>query len=302
MKSTYILFLILFYIFSIDASAFSSEVYLKNGDRLTGEITEENKDTLSIKTEAMGVILVDKRFIERVKDPEKEVFREGGEEDRELIWDRKISAGYNDSSGNTETSQLSVSLFINRKIMHVNEVTLKGNIYYSSSDKKMDAQKWYSMGRYAFSFGRDKHWYNLYKLELEHDRFANIDYRIIPSAGAGYWFYDTAELKVMAEAAMGLERTEFRDVTEDSDEAVFIPRAFFEKSLYNSSRLTQDLTFYLMPGDIGDYRLRSETLFNTPLSEKLSLNLSVTDDYNSEPANNSKNNDLRFMSGLTYSF
>ena len=96
--------------------------------------------------------------------------------------------GYNKSSGNTQNSQLSMSLYANRKTDH-DEFTIKGNSLYSSSNNNMDAQKWFASMRYAFSF-RERKWYNFYKLESDHDKFANVDYRIVPSAGIGYWFSD----------------------------------------------------------------------------------------------------------------
>ena len=64
----------------------------------------------------------------------------------------------------------------------------------------MDTQNWYGMLRYAFSFW-ERRWYNFYRLEADHDRFANIDYRIVPSCGIGYWFSDKEDYKAMAELA-----------------------------------------------------------------------------------------------------
>lgn len=220
----------------------------------------------------------------------------------EVVWQGEVSAGYDRTSGNTHASQLTVSALINRNRKHVDEITLKGEMYYSSSERKMNAQKWYGMGRYAFSFGQDKKWYNFYGLEGDHDRFANIDYRLIPAAGLGYWFFDSEEMKLMSEVAVGLEHTDYRDQTKDTDEIVLIPRIFFEKTLFGKSKISQDVYAYPQVEDFNNYRVHSETTLTSPVTERLSLRLSLIDDYNSSPPADTKKNDIRAVSSLTYSF
>ena len=289
--------------FSFNLISYADEIYLKNGDKISGEIVESGEDAVSIESKAIGTVSIKKEFIEKIEGvAEEESVELSLEAEKEVIWDRNLSLGYNKTSGNTDTSQLSLDLFLNRNEKHKNETTLKGSVYYSSSNKAMDAQKWYGSGRYAFSFGTDKKWYDFYRLEADHDRFANIDYRLLPSSGVGYWFFDADDIKVMAEMAIGYEYTDYRDATEDSDEVVFVPRVFFERDLLGKSRIKQDITFYPALDDPGDYRLHSETVFTNPVTEKLSLNLSLIEDYDSESVGDAKKNDIRLMSFLSYSF
>ena len=165
----------------------------------------------------------------------------------------------------------------------------------------MDAQRWNLMSRYAFSFGEMK-WYNFYKAEANHDRFANIDYRIIPSSGVGYWFSDAEDFKAMAELGLGLEYTNYRDATKDETEAVLIPRGFLQKRLWGQSRISEDLTLYPSLEDMGEYRLHSATVFSNPINDALSLELSLINDYDSDPPANIKKHDMRLISSLVYSF
>jgi len=279
-------------------SVFSDEIYIKNGDRISGEITEQTDKTISIITEAAGSVSIDRSYVDHVettKDAESK-------DTMETIWDRKISIGYNRSSGNTKDSQLSTSLSANRKRERVDEITLKGEAYYSSSNSKMDAQKWFVAGRYAFSFGKSRGWYNFYKLEIDHDRFANIDHRSMPTVGFGYWFCDSQEFKFMVEAAVGLERTDYRNETSDSEEAILATRAFFEGRVFGDSKISQDLYIYPILEDLSAYRLHSETVFTAPIADGLFLKTSLLDDYNSTPAVNTEKNDLRLITSIEYSF
>ncbi len=221
---------------------------------------------------------------------------------KEKTWEGSISAGYNVTRGNTEGDQLSGSFSLSRSRKHIDEITLKGDAFYSASNKETDAQKLQGRARYAFSFGEDKKWYNFYKVEADHDRFANIDYRLIPGVGAGYWFFDLPRTKMMAEIAIGLEHTDYRDETENSNEAILIPRAFFERGLFVNSKLTQDVTLYPSLMDVGEFRLHSETTFTNPITDKLSLNFSLINDYDSDPPDDTKSHDLRFISSLAYGF
>ncbi|MBU0504007.1 MAG: DUF481 domain-containing protein, partial [Candidatus Omnitrophica bacterium] len=90
--------------------------------------------------------------------------------------------------------------------------------------------------------------------------------------------------------------------TKDSNEAVLIPRAFFEKKLFGKSRISQDIIFYPSLTESGEYRFYSETTFINPINEKLSLRFSFIDDYNSKSTKDTKKNDARLISSLSYSF
>lgn len=294
MKSKVCIVLSLFFIFQ--AYVYAEEIHLKNGDTVSGEIIEQSDENISLKTDAMGVILIKRDFVDYIGSVDKEALAQA----KETLWQREIALGYNKSGGNTQNNQLSLRFYGNRKTDH-DEFTIKADNFYSSSNKKMDAQKWYGMVRYAFSFCKNK-WFNFYKIEGDHDRFANIDYRIVPATGIGYWLSDEPDFKAMVEVGVGLEHTTLREGIQNSNEAVLIPRAFFEKKLFVDLRISQDIILYPSLEDIGEYRLHSETSLVNPISDKLSLQLSLITDYDSAPPEDTKKRDTRLISSLTYAF
>jgi len=300
--NTKIIFVITWIILVFQFNARADIFYLKNGDRITGEVVSEDDKTISIETAATGPVTVKREFIKNIIKPEEGQSPKEDKKIAEVRWDRNVSAGYNVSSGNTKKSQAYISSHINRNRYHVDEWTLGGDLHYSSSEGKMDAQKWYSMGRYAFNFGRSKRWYNFYKIATDHDRFANIDYRLLPSAGVGYWFFDTPGFKTLIEVGLGWEHTDYRDNKKDKEEAVLTPRAFFEKQIFGNAKITENLILYPALEDFSQYRLRSETVFTISLNERLALDISLIDNYNSDPPEDIKENDLDLISSLTYSF
>ena len=278
---------------------YADEVYLKNGDRISGKVIKEHKDSVAIDVEAIGSITINKKFVERIVTGE-EIKEARVRKERDKLWQRKISVGYNKSSGNTQNNQLSTHLYANRKTAR-DEFTMKLEAYHSSSNKKMDSQKWYGMSRYAFSFW-DRKWYNFYKLETDHDRFANIDYRVIPSIGIGYWFSDEPDWKTMVELAIGFEHTNFRDTSNSSNEAILVPRGFLEKKFIGESSLSQDIFLYPYLQDTDKYRLHSETTVTNPINDRLSWKISFIDDLNSDPKGSAKKNDYSLITSLDYAF
>lgn len=284
-------------------SVYADEIILKNQDKITGMIIDDNQESVVVDTEAMGRISVKKEFVEAIKTSGQEVVVEEpvvAEEEKPKLWSKEVAVSYSRSTGNTEKAQSALSAQFIRKTDE-NELTLKGESSYSSTDKKMDSQKWNAMTRYAYSF-LDKKWYHFYKLEADHDRFANINYRLIPSTGLGYWFSDTDDWKAMTEGALGLEHTDYRDNTKDSDEAIFIGRGYLEKKIFRDSRIIEDAYIYPSLSETGEYRLHSETSFVNPINDTLSLKLSLTVDYDSDPPTNTKKTDTRFTTALQYSF
>ncbi|MFC1708937.1 YdiY family protein [Candidatus Omnitrophota bacterium] len=292
----------LFVVLFTQSFLYADEVILKNQDKITGRIVQDDNSVVVIETEAMGMVSVKKDFVEMIKAPGEQVVVEepAAAVEEPKLWQRDVAVSYSRTSGNTEKAQSSLSGNFVRKTDD-NEFIIKGESHYSSTDKKMDSQKWNAMTRYASSFW-EKKWYHFYKLEVDHDRFANINYRLIPSTGLGYWFSDTDEWKAMTEGALGLEHTDFRDSTKDSDEAVFIGRGYLEKKIFRDSRFIEDAYIYPSLSETGDYRLHSETSLVNPISDSLSLKLSLTLDYDSNPPTDTKKTDTRFTTSLQYSF
>ncbi len=277
--------------------ALSGEVVLKNGDRISGEIISEDEESVTIETGALGELTISKEFVEKViVAPEAEP----EPEEKPKLWQGEVAAGLNRSSGNTENIEFTVSFDAGMKT-ESNELTVKGDGYYSSSEGEMNAQKWYSMARYARKVWNRK-WDNFYRLEADHDKFAGIDYRLIPSTGLGYSFVDTPEWKVLVEGAIGLEHTVYNDETEDTDEAVFIARVLLEKTFAAGLKITQDTSFYPSLEETSEFRVHSESALTNPLAGGLSLRLSFIVDYDSDPPEDREETDTRLVTSLLYSF
>ncbi len=287
--------------------AFAEEVYLKNQDRISGTIIEEAKDNIVLKTQDLGTLTIKRESIEKIVsdlallETTNEPPKIPKEERKEKFWKKEIALGYSMSHGNTEKQRTSGRMFLRRKTK-TNEIIVKADSFYSSTDKKMDTQRFNGMVHYGFSFTPSLKWYNFYRVEGDHDRFANVDCRVTPFTGVGYWFFDEEKIKLMAELGVGLEYTNYADEKESNKKNIVTPQIFVEKSLWGKSKISQSVTLYLPPEDTKDYRVHLEAAFTNPIDQYWALRLSLIDDFNNLPGGQAKKNDLRLVSSLVYSF
>lgn len=215
-------------------------------------------------------------------------------------WTGNIFFGFNQTGGNTQKGSGSLEAQAARK-MESSELSLKGHIFYSESNKKMDGQKWDALSKYSFDFGREKSWYNFYQLFVDHDYFADIDYRLTPSTGLGYHILRRPEWTWDADGGLGYRVTKFRsDGTDESLTAV--AHTYMKKTVFQRAALSEDITVYPSFKRDAGVSLRSETAFTNPLTEKFDLQLKYIIDHNTEPGAGKKKTDTQFIAGLNYKF
>ncbi len=295
-------------------NALADEVYLKNGDRITGKIQKQDEETIMLETQTMGLVRIERPAVLKVVAAKEEISDDKSPSDKKIgapdaddkkssaVWKREVSVGFNRTTGNTREDNFAGRFFASRTDKHVDEWAFKGDLFYSSQKRRMDRQKWYLMARYAYSFGRDKKWYNFYRFESDHDRFADIDYRFVPAGGFGYWFFDTDKTRLMAEVGGGIERTHFKSNTKYTSDWVLIPRAWLEKKIFENTTFSQGISYYPAFEDFNHYRLRSETALNIKMNNHIKIRFSIFDDYNSNPPKDTKKNDMRAITSLVCSF
>jgi putative salt-induced outer membrane protein YdiY len=166
----------------------------------------------------------------------------------------------------------------------------------------MNAQKWYTLERYGKSFGESKKWYWFMKNEVDHDKFAAVNYRVVPAGGVGYWFKDQDESKLLLEIGNGWEYTDYSDERQNESNYVLMPRVFFEKLLLKGVRISEDIIFYPTFSKTAGYRFRSVTYITLDIHKGLAVRFSLIDEYNSAPALGKQKNDMQLIASGVYGF
>lgn len=214
-------------------------------------------------------------------------------------WKQEVSLGYTQKTGNTQSREL-LSNYEGMRTTEEAEITIKAGVLYSSVNKKMDGQKYNGSLRYAPELA-ETDWFGFAKIEAEHDRFAGIDYRYVPSIGAGYWIAREEDFTASGEVGVGHEYVKYTNGSDD-DNVVLIPRFYAEKAVLEKAKLSEELIFYPNLEDVKKYRIRSETRFTNALSEALALRVSFIDEFNTNPTGESKKNDTQLVLSLVYGF
>ena len=78
--------------------------------------------------------------------------------------------------------------------------------------------------------------------------------------------------------------------------------AAYEQKLFKSSTLSERLTLLPQSDDLGEYRAVSDLAVDTPLSDRLSLRLSLLTQYDSDAGADTDQFTNTFISALRYSF
>lgn len=217
-------------------------------------------------------------------------------------WQGGIFAGYNQSNGNTRKGAAHLEAEADKK-SGKNEYLLKTSMSYSETNNTMDGQKWDVLGRYAFDFGTGDKWYNFYQMMVDHDYFADIDYRLTPSTGLGYHIANSDDWKWDADAGLGY-RIERHRVNKDTNDEFLsaLAHTFMKKRVFDKAYLSEDITVYPGLKSGSGTTVHSESTFANPLTQTLDMELKYILDYDTQPAANKKKTDTQIVAGLKYKF
>jgi len=212
----------------------------------------------------------------------------------ELILQRKFSLGGQLTSGNTQVQSLHLDFSLNRNNKWVDETTFKASLDQEFSAGTQSQFKVYSFLRYGKSLS--KKYYSFGKLEAEHDRFQNIDVRIVPTLGVGYWFADEKGFKSMLETAFGYQRQYL--INKTSDEMVVLAL----NSIFLLGDFSNNLNVYVAANDLNNFRLTNTTKFKVKLNQNYAFKWMLKDEYNNQPTTGVQKNDVSFTTSLEYAF
>lgn len=216
-------------------------------------------------------------------------------------WEGSAAIGVSARSGNVSSQDWNARIKLKRKT-RLDEWTIEGKDFYSEREGNMTVQKYDGSARYAHRLGIYPRLFSFAQGEIEHDRFANIDYRLTPVAGLGYWIIDAEQFRWMTEAGAGFSLTQGRDETDRKSEYILVPRTIIEKDWGKRFRVSEEVTAYPSLTLPGEYRLKFETSGRVLLTAHMAFRLSLLNEYNSDPGPGFKHTDSRLISALEYSF
>jgi len=192
-KKTAVLLLLLIY-----CLATAETIKLKDGTELRGTISSRTNGMTRFLHPLLGRIAIpDSALADRVKTVEE------NDSSRISTLSRRfsITAGWNFSHGTSSLPGGRLGLEWNKNRLWIDEWDLKINARIAKEGASVIDRAGSAVLRYGRSFSTQ--FYGFLRASVEHDKNSVVEYRLQPTAGAGFWFSDSTQLKTFIEAGAG---------------------------------------------------------------------------------------------------
>lgn len=212
-------------------------------------------------------------------------------------WDRSASLGLTLTRGNSDSVMLTANVLAQHKWTR-NELSLGADGTYGEVDSKKNAESVHGFGQYnrliserAFLYGR---------VDALRDEIALIDYRVMMSPGAGYYFIKKERTTLSAEVGPGFI---YEKQGPDAHGYMTLRVAErFEQKITDWAKLWQSLEYLPQVDRFKNYLVNAEIGIETALSKRLGLRTFAQDSYDNEPAPGRKKNDLKLVTAISVKF
>jgi putative salt-induced outer membrane protein YdiY len=310
----------------------SDEVFLKNGDRLTGSVKATNEGKLIFETSYSGEIGIKLADIQRVATDKPVTVQ---------LDDKSQLTGILSTTDGTEmriaadvdavpqplpmarvaaislpeiprlkiSGQTNVGLDMNRgntdqDTYHADaesifrwpddRVTIGGSGDLEKSNGEKTKQQATLGGKYDHFL--NKQWYLYSGLGFEHDKFADLNLRTTVSAGSGYQIYETERTNLFIEAGPAYIWQNY-DKSEDDNYAAVHWGLRFDRYLLKAWKL-QAFHRHTLDWSVEEssaYLFKSATGLRIPILDSLQATAQVNFDRNNAPAADAKKDDYEYL-------
>lgn len=316
--------------------AAADEVRFRNGDRLTGTVTEVSGGKLKMTTAAAGDVAVDLKDVQTFStDAPVELRLDDGSAVRQRIgasgqagavaaggaadlpltrikvlrakpvrWTGAVVAGGLLTRGNSNTESLNLSIEATRRGDDDRVSASAGYVYSRQSDpdgpgKETTADNWYAAGKYDYFF-TDK-LYGFAALRAEHDTIADLDLRLTPSLGAGYQWVESPEFNFATEAGLAWVYEEYAGG--GSEDHVAARLAYHVDKKFNDQvALLHDLEYLPSLEDGDDFNVNADAGVRLTLTKSMFTEFRAEWRHDATPPPEARKNDLRYTLGVGWAF
>jgi putative salt-induced outer membrane protein YdiY len=219
------------------------------------------------------------------------------------LWTGFLDVGFAGAKGNANTGTFTLSTRADR-VTNRDKISVYFTSIYSSSDvptgvKTATANA--KRGGITYDVNLNKKWFAWGAVDLESNEFQFLDLRFVPAGGLGHHTVNTDRTKLDFRLGISGNR-EFFSTGERRTSAEMILGNDFQHKFTEKTVLEEHLRYFINLSEGGAYRINFDTTFATALKTWLSLQLTLSDRYLSNPVGNRKNNDLLYSAGVRLTF
>jgi putative salt-induced outer membrane protein YdiY len=317
----------------------ADQITFKNGDKLSGKVLSMDAGKIKIKTDMAGEVTVEMDKVQTfTTDEPLEVRTSDGQTirgqvrglendqlqlaDNQVVpmvavkqfnpakeeWSGSVLATGSISRGNTDTEDLGVDIQaqLRRTALPNNDrTTLAGEYNFgrqkdpATGDKTTSTDNWMAEGKY------DRFWnpklYGYVNMKVEHDRIADLNYRLSPGIGLGYQWIETPDMHFQTEAGFAYVYEDY--ISSGNDDHVALRLAYhFDKRLNERLSVFHNLEYLPAIEDPGDYNLTTDAGIRADLTQAFFTEFKLEWKRDSTPAPDADKNDLSYILGVGWRF
>jgi putative salt-induced outer membrane protein YdiY len=316
------------------SQAFADEVWLKNGDRLTGKVVSLDAGTLVFKTSYAGDLSIKWEEVVNLKTDEPikvvlgdETTAQGpvspGDPGRvklkaeqvaepvtvdlanvktinpkpPLRTNLRANVGFSMTDGNTDTQDIYADAEFMARTLH-NRFTI-GGLYKRSEDEDVKTED-KALGYMKYDHFFTKKWYAYANATGEKDDFKDLDLRATLGAGVGYQFIETDRTNLSVEGGISYVDENYI-LAEDNN---FMAGRWALK--FDHFLLPKSLQYFLYHTglqsveDSDDLILFTQTGFRIPFYKNLNITAQFNWEYDKSPSPGKKESDYTYLLTIGY--
>jgi len=328
------LVLAVFFVLLVCGQASADEVWLKNGDHLTGKVLSLDAGTLVFKTSYAGDLSIAWGEVVNLKTDEPIKVLLGDETTAQgplspgdagkvkvkaeqvaepltidlanvkainpkppLRTNFRANVGFSMTDGNTDTQDIYADAEFMARTLH-NRYTI-GGLYKRSEDEDVKTED-KALGYMKYDHFFTKKWYGYANATGEQDEFKDLDLRVTLGVGAGYQFIETDRTNLSFEAGLSYVDENYI-LADDNDFAAGRWALKFDHFL-----LPKSLQYFLYHTglqsveDSDDLILFTQTGFRIPFYKNLNITAQFNWEYDKSPSPGKKESDYTYLFTLGY--
>jgi putative salt-induced outer membrane protein YdiY len=219
-------------------------------------------------------------------------------------WQTTANINASVAKGNSDTLLVGAAIKTLKK-WEKNEVALGADTTYGNNRDQASGLRTTTAQNYgAFAqYNRliTERWYFAALVDGRQDRIAGVNYRVSLAPSAGYYAVKNDTFTLSFEAGPGFIFESLKGAGTENYLALRLAENFRWK-INERASLQQKFEYLPKVEDFGNYVANFDLTLSSKITEKLSVNVTFQDFYRSEPAPGRKENDLRLLAGLGYTF
>jgi len=300
------------FLFVLPCSAIEAQpITLSNGDRLSGEVVEENAQQIVFDHPVLGRLVIDRKKVAALTtsetiepppaNPAPAIKQRQSTTPAPAVnatISQRIELGLSGASGNSRNSDLRLG-YQRRADSAEQHSLLKSGYQRESSNGQTEENDFFTELTHDWLMPQSR-WFRFAQGRYDWDDFEDWDSRIAVSGGSGYLFADRPGLRMAGRLGLGLSQTFGGDDDKLSPEGI----VGFDSNWQVNDRqsLEASNTLYLQLDELGELRNLTSLAWLIKLDQFNGLNLKfgAENEYESDTGGDSRSNDFKYNLSLTW--